>query len=84
MRPSIGPARTCPEKRQRNAQKDIKTQRPLAGISYPESKELLQNLVGFHVLLMKYDCNELGSELPQVRKSFPTANLSHIRRKVKP
>ena len=79
MRAREGPTKNLILERQRNAQQDTKTLWSLAGISYPESKELLQNLVGFHVLLMKYDCNELGNELSHVRKSFPTCNLSPIR-----
>ena len=79
VRVQEGPAKNPLNRRKRNAQQDTRTLWSLAGISNSRSKDTILNLVGFHVLLMKYDCNELGNELPHVRKSFPTGHLSPIR-----
>ena len=55
-----------------------------AGISCSESKEIVWNLVGLHILLMKYDWKWAGIERPKVRKSVPIGNLHRPSSKVKP
>ena len=84
MRPSVGPARTCPEKRQRNAQQDTKTQRSLAGIFRFRAKEA-GKLAGLQMILCwNNHWNELGIRSPLGAEPESTDNLSPCREKVKP